>query len=255
MEINFRDISEFIRLKVCLIISSIAICGFLLFNSLNATLIFIFLSSFFGTAGAYAFNNINDKEEDLINRKRINPFVLNKKGLLIIAVCFIISMIFITLLPTFSIVFSFFGIISSFAYSRLKIKKYSVMKNVFTAIGVGASFLVGTTFFDMDVLWNYLIFMLFIFILSLTSDLRDFEGDKKSNIGTLPVSIGYEKARIFLMILLGIFTLNVLLTFRILVFIPFTVLMFYYLYLDKPKRVHSFGGYSLMFLAISLFVF
>ena len=148
MREKIKDFTGFIRLKVCFIICSIALCGYLLFNPLGIYLFLILVSSFFGTAGAYAFNNMNDKEEDLINRKRINPFVQGKNGFLIITVCFIIAIAFSLFLPPFSMLFSFIGVASSMVYSQFKVKKYSIMKNLYTAAGVGTSFLVGSMHMD-----------------------------------------------------------------------------------------------------------
>ncbi|MFH1228846.1 MAG: hypothetical protein V1678_00280 [Candidatus Aenigmatarchaeota archaeon] len=102
MEILFKYLLDFTRPKICVFISSIALCGYLLFNSVGIVMLFTFLASFFGTAGAYCLNNIKDKEEDMINRKKINPFSSNRSGMIITIACFFIGVIFSLFLSPFS---------------------------------------------------------------------------------------------------------------------------------------------------------
>ena len=250
----FKNLLEFIRLKICFFICSIALCGYLLFNPLGINLFFTFLASFFGTAGAYSLNNIKDKEEDLINRKSINPIVLSRFGFVITLACFFIGIFFSLFLPLLSIIFSILGIVSSLSYSCLKIKKYSLIKNIYTALGVGTAFLVGASYMNMEVMWSYLLFFFFIIIMSLISDLRDYAGDKKSNIRTLPVSIGYERVRKIIFILLGIFSIQVSFSSKLFAFLPFVLFMLYFLYKNKPSDAHSWGGFSFIFLTFWLYL-
>ncbi|MFH1228847.1 MAG: UbiA family prenyltransferase [Candidatus Aenigmatarchaeota archaeon] len=147
------------------------------------------------------------------------------------------------------------GIASSLSYSCFKIKKYSLVKNLYTALGVGTAFLVGAAYISAEVMWSYSLFFFFIMIMSLISDLRDYEGDKKSNIGTLPVSIGYENVRKILFVLLGLFSVQSIFSYKLFAFLPFTFSMMYFLYKNRPSKAHSFGGLSFIFLTFWLLIY
>jgi 4-hydroxybenzoate polyprenyltransferase len=248
------NLSEFIRLKICIFIFFIGISSYLIFNPLNIGLISVALTSFFGAAGAYAYNNLTDKEEDLINRKNINPFTLSKNGLVIAFTCFLLGLFFSLFLSIHSILFYLFGIIVSIVYSFFRIKKYFLIKNLYTGFGVSIAFLIGAANINIKIFWYYFLFSFFIIIISIISDLRDYKGDRFSHIKTLPISLGYNTAKKFVFLLLSIFSLLVLFFSNLFVLLPFVFLMFYFLYKNNPSLAHSYGGASFIFLTFWLII-
>jgi 4-hydroxybenzoate polyprenyltransferase len=245
------NISEFIRLKICIFVCAIGMSGFLLFNPLNMSLVFVSLTSFFGAAGAYSYNSIRDKKEDLINRRSINHFALSKKGLLIVFVCFALGFFSSLLLPMYSILFYLFGLVVSIVYSFFRIKKYFLIKNLYTGFFATLMFLIGATNMTSEVIQYYILISFFIFILSIISDLRDYRGDKVSSIKTLPVSLGYNPTRILVFLLLSIFS-SIILNSHFMILLPFSLLIIFFVYKNRPSIAHSLGGFSLVFLTLFL---
>jgi len=245
-----KEFLEFIRFKICIFITSIGISGYLLFNSFSVSqLIFTFLSSFFIIAGAYAYNNITDKEEDRINRSSVNPFALSRKGYLIVIGFFSIGFLFSLRLSLWSIFFYVIGIWISFVYSFFKLKRYFLVKNFYTAFGASLVFLLGAGIVSLSSISYYLIFSLFLFIGSMISDLRDYRGDKLNNIRTIPVILGYQTAKKIGLALLGIFSV-IILFFDLIVLLPFSLSMIYFLLKNKPTLAHSCEGFSFIALVI-----
>ena len=240
---------EFIRFRICIFVTSIGMAGYLLFNPISVNLIFVLLATFLITAGAYAYNNMTDMEEDLVNRKRINPFILSKKSLFLISGLFISGTIFSFFLSLYSLSFCLLGVLISIAYSFFKLKKYFLVKNFYTAFGASLVFLVGAGNISIPIMGYYALFTLFVFIGSSISDLRDYTGDKINNIRTLPVVLGYHLAKKIDFILLGLFSLTILFS-DLVVLLPFSLMMIYFLYKNKLTLAHSCEGFSFIFLVI-----
>ncbi|MBU1854347.1 MAG: UbiA family prenyltransferase [Nanoarchaeota archaeon] len=243
-----RNLVGFIRLKVCIFISTIGIIGFLLFNNIGVKLLFVFLASFLISAGSYSLNNITDTKEDVINRKKINPFVLGKRGLILVSLFFLSGLFFSIFLSFYSIVFSLIGILTSIHYSYFKLKKYFLVKNLYTGFGISIVFLVGTSKIGLDVLYYYFLILFFIVIMSMISDLRDYVGDKAIGFKTLPVFLGYGRALKIVSALISIFSSSLLLFSRIIILLPFSLAIIYSLYKNKPLVSHTLGLYSFIFL-------
>jgi len=243
------DFLEFIRFRICIFLVCIGITGYLLFNSEVMDLIFVIISSFLVTAGAYAYNNTTDSREDLANRKKINPFVMNKWGLFIVSLLFLSGIFFSFFLSPYSIFFCLLGVVVSITYSFFRLKEYFLVKNFYTGFGASIVFLLGAGNFSINILEYYLLFSLLAFIGSSISDLRDYEGDKLSNIKTVPVYLGYETGKRIDFVLLGIFSLSILFFSNLVILLPFPLLIFYFLYKNKAKIAHSFLGSSFIFSA------
>lgn len=243
------------RLRICFFLGSIGITGYLLFNKPGPGLVFVALSSFFGLAAAYSFNNITDTGEDMINGRRLSSFVTGRKGLVVVGLCSLLSLFFSFFLTLESVVFCLSGILFGIFYSTLKLKRYLLLKNFYTAFGGSLVFLLGATFLSVDVIMGYLVFSFFLFIASAISDLRDYEGDKAEKINTMAVRFGYRVARKVILVL-------VLLLSFFLVFSPLpvleipTLLIFFFLLKNKPVFAHSILGSSFVFSALwTLMVF
>lgn len=249
-----RDFVEFIRLKICIFVCAIGLSGYLMFNILDERIAFVVLASFMIAAGSYSFNNIMDKGEDLINRSKLNSFVINNKALLIVFACFSLGVVFSLFLSFYSIIFSLLGVITSLHYSFFKVKKYLLVKNLYTALGASLVFLVGATRFNVEIFWNYLLISFFVAVISMISDLRDYKGDKFSHIKTLPVFLGFGITKRIIFVLLGIFSLLILFLSNLFALLPFVFFIFYFLYRNNPQSAHFYGGISFVFLTLFLIV-
>jgi len=251
---KLKELFQFIRIELCILAPFLSIAGYFLFNSFSADIIFVVLSSFFLFAGVYAYNNLTDREEDLINRKKINSYTLSNKGLIIVIICFLLGFIFSLFLPVLSILFSFSIVITGMIYSFFRLKKYFLVKNFYTGFGMPQLFLLGAASLSKEVILFYFVFSIFFFIGSLISDLRDYGGDKAVGIKTLPVYLGYVLTkRIIYFLLIGtlvfILQLNLYILFPMLIF---AMIMFFFLFKDKPKMAHFYGSTSFVFLIIWL---
>jgi 4-hydroxybenzoate polyprenyltransferase len=249
-----KNFSEFIRLKVCIFATAIGISGYLMFNPLNMSLIFVSLTSFFGCAGAYSLNNMKDKEEDLINRQKANPFVFNNKSLLIVFACFLLGIIFSFFLFLYSIFFSLLGVIISLNYSLFRLKKYLLIKNLYTGLGANIVFLIGAGNINIEIICYYILVSFFILIISMISDLRDYSGDKFSQVKTLATSLGYDISKRIVFLLLGILSILILFFSNLFILLPFIMVTCYFLYKDNFSLAHSYGGCSFVFLALWLVI-
>ncbi len=249
-----NDLLDFIRFRICFLAPFLAMTGYLLFNPLGIELIFVSLASFFGCVGAYSYNNITDRREDLINRKRTNPFVYNNKGLLITLSCFFLGALFLPFLPAICTFFYITSTLTSVIYSSFRIKRYFLVKNLYTGFGITQVFLLGAAKLNSDVILYYFLFSILFFIGSLISDLRDYRGDKAVGIKTMPIYVGYTATKKFIyflliMFLISILTLNLS---KLFILLPFALLMLLFLGMNKPDIAHFCGGISFIFLAIML---
>lgn len=243
---------QFIRFKICVFVTCIGIIGYLLFNSLSWNLIFVILACFFAVAGSYAYNNMTDKEEDLINRKGLNCFVLDNRSFLIVIVFLSLGLFFSTFLSIYSMFFFLVGIFVSLTYSFFKLKKHFLVKNFYTGFGASLVFLVGATYLTFEIVEYYILISFFIFIGSTISDLRDYEGDRLTNIRTLPVYLGYDTGKKIVFVLLSVFSFLILFFSGFTLLLPFALVMIYFLLKNKPTLAHSCEGFSFIFLVLWL---
>lgn len=246
--VSFKNFLDFIRFKICIFVSFIAISGYILFNSLGYKIIYVFLVSFFITMGAYAYNNITDSREDKINRHRINPLSVSRLGYAIVMLSLSIGFFFSFFLSVYSILFCTLGIFVSISYSLFRLKNYFLVKNLYTGFGVSLVFLAGASYVSYDIILYYLSISFFIFIGSAISDLRDYTGDKLIKINTMPVSLGYDNAKKIVCVLLLFFSLITVYFHYLIILFPFTLVIFYFLYKNKPNIAHSFELVSFVFL-------
>ncbi len=247
---NFLD---FIRLRICIYATFLAAIGYLIFNVMGTNIFLVMLSVFFGTGATYAFNNMTDVEEDMINRKKPNSPPSKSTGYAVILLFLSLSLILASLLSVSSLFFMGIPIVAGILYSHLRLKKYTLLKNLYTGFGATFVFLMGASAagaVSNETFLYYLIFSFFIFISSIISDMRDYKGDGISGIRTIPVKIGYENSRFVVQVLLAAFSVLTLLSPELIVLLPFTLLMLFSIKRGNPGRAHSLGGFSLIFLAV-----
>ncbi|MCK4492034.1 MAG: UbiA family prenyltransferase, partial [Candidatus Altiarchaeales archaeon] len=128
--------------------------------------------------------------------------------------------------------------------------------NLYTGFGITQVFLLGATKLTGDVVLCYLLFSILFFVGSLISDLRDYRGDKAVGIKTMPVYVGYNATKKFIYFLLIMFSISILgLNLpELFILLPFALLMFFFLGMNKPDIAHFCGGISFVLLAIRLVI-
>jgi len=197
---------------------------------------------------------MHDKEEDLINKRKISYFVLNNTGWFIIIVCFLLGFIFSLFLSIVSILFCISIITTGIIYSFFGLKKYFLVKNLYTGFGIPQLFLLGAMSLNSQTILYYFLISIFFFTASLISDLRDYEGDRIVGIKTLPVYLGYNVTRkiiyiLLIIILLLISALNLYYLFPISIFV---LIIFFFIVRNNPRIAHFSSKISLLFWLIWL---
>jgi len=242
------DLLDFIRLRICFTVLLISMSGYLLFASPDSGVLLAALSMFFVFSGGYAYNNIKDKAEDLLNRGRINPIVNADKKYIIVLFCFITGFICSLFFSGYSVATFLFILLLNFSYSFFSIKKYFLIKNLYTGFVISLAFLFGAaaaSTLTAEVVIYYLLMSFFIFIGSLISDLRDYAGDKKTGTRTLPVILGFDKTKKLVYLLFSLFSFMVILLPKFTILLPFVLIMVWLLR-KNVSFAHSFGGLSLI---------
>lgn len=256
--IAIKDLLDFIRFKICFSASVLAIVGYLLINSFDNELIFVSLASFLVTAVGYGYNNITDKKEDLINRKKINTFASGYGGLFILAACFLAGAIFSFLISDISffiyVILSVIGIL----YSFIRVKQHILVKNLYTSFTVGLLYLFGcfTAYntITATMLHGYFSVVGFVLIGTLIADLRDLKGDRNAGVKTIPVCIGcaFTKYVIYFLMLADSAYILILGLYQFYIILPFFLLEAFILKLNNYHLSHLCCVYSFVFLAIWL---
>ncbi|VVB59564.1 Digeranylgeranylglyceryl phosphate synthase [uncultured archaeon] len=247
---------SFIRAKICLSVAFMTASGYLLFNRPSADAILVSLSSFFICAGVYSFNNITDKKEDSVNRKRTADFLLNGTGLFLSFLFSVAGFVASAILSLHTLFFSLLFIITGLAYSSLRIKKYTLVKNLYTGFLIALLFLLGTMNFNDKTIKYYLLIAVFFLTGSIISDLRDYEGDKFAGLKTLPLRIGRKstKRAVYLLLAGTIFLALRLDTYALFPFLIISPVTLYFTAQDKFETAHTIGGTVPIFLMLWLMI-
>lgn len=250
---------SFMRPKIALTVTGVAVSGYLLFNPLDWKLIFVILSSFFVTTGVYSFNLMTDREEDRINNRRLNQFVLNNKGYVFVALFLTLGTFFCLFLSRLSGLFYILALVMGVGYSKFKIKKVFPFKNFYAGFILPLTFFIGAAansqISDKTFIY-YLLISLYIFTISLISDLRDVRGDKASGIRTIPVVWGKNLGEKAIYFSLSIFFLSVISTKSLGLYslLPFLVPVAFFIKMGNPKKAHVSSMTSFMFLPFGIFI-
>lgn len=218
----------------------------------------LLFATFFIIFGVYGINKLTDLKEDLINTpERANLIIrIQKVFKLLVILSFAISLILgltvnvltipVLLAPLFA------GILYSIRLSPNlpRLKDITAVKNIIIALswGIGAAFLPAICYSKelITILLIFYFFTLRSFINSVLFDVRDVEGDKKSNIPTIPVTIGVENTKKLLLALnstflpwlaiayyLNLFTSHILVVLLFAVIYSFT----YILHFCNSKKI------------------
>ncbi len=230
----FKELINFIRPETCLFISGIAVSGYLIFNGFHPQVIFLILAIFFSSGAGYAYNYISDKNEDLINNNKLNFFVSNKAGKLVIVGLISVGLLASMLLSLATMVFFLVWITSGLMYSLLRVKEIFLLKNIYTGAQMALTFALGAfadSYVNADVLIYIPFFFLIGFILNILGDIKGCEGDRVSGVKTIPVLFGRRTAKrvINFTILLFSFSTFIFGLDTLYFMIPFMFAMFHYL--------------------------
>ncbi len=173
--------------------------------------ILLLLAVFLSTFSIYSLNRLTDLEEDLINAPEREAYVKGKEKTLL-ALCILsygVALLLGFLVSPVSILVLLFplfiGILYSMEFSRNipRLKNISGMKN----ISVSLSWTVGAVF--LPLIFKYpgflVVSLLFYFVFvkclvdTISFDIRDVEGDRKSGVKTIPVLLGRSNTRLLLL--------------------------------------------------------
>ncbi len=248
---RIREAFDFVRVRIALSLVFLAVSGYLIFNPMNANLLFVILGAFFLSCGSYGYNTITDKEEDAIN-SRINALAFSRIGLAAVFVSFALGILFSSFLGIIPIAISIISALTAFAYSRFRLKKYLFIKNIYTAFTVSLSFIFGAMELSSEAISYYFAFSLFFFAGSIISDLRDFNGDRRAGIRTIPVIFGEENAKRFLYVILAAILL-VFSSIDLKTFLPFIFALpatYALVNKNKPKQAHLSMALSINFFVL-----
>lgn len=253
-----KDLLDFIRIKLSVSATLLPISGYLLFNDLSFGLFPVSLSAFFACVAVYSYNNITDMEEDLANKRKINPFSLNISGKLIVVISLLLSILSMFLLQQIPLLFYILFLISAMLYSFFRIKKYVLIKNIYTTISLSLLFLVGATNSQITsvIMPYYILISILLFAGSVTSDLKDYKGDLLANIRTIPVRIGHERTKklIYLLLVIIIFSILTLRLYPLFIFLPFVISKIFFIKKNYFSLAHNIGGFSIISLTVLLFI-
>lgn len=185
----------------------------------------IVLASVFSIAAGFIVNNFYDFEKDLINRPKVTLFntLISKNTTLNIYLIFNIIAVLIALIASFKICIFFLIFIFSFWFYSHKIQKIPFIKEF------AASILSVTSFFA--IILHYAKFYPFIFVYGvffmslvysreLVKQFQNYKGDMALNNSSIPVLLGFDKARYFNIFIL---MLSFFFGFSILVFFGFSI--------------------------------
>jgi len=137
-------------------------------------------------------NDFNDKETDSFNHKNI---FLNKKykylGIFYLSFGLLLAYIVGNIFFQFSLLILFVGIL--YSQKPFRLKRYFPISNILLGLYTGLSFFIAyflTHSFDslnIDIVSLFIMIILYFSIVSIIKDFKDFNGDFKENIYTLPV--------------------------------------------------------------------
>lgn len=253
-------LAGFLRLRVGLFAIGLAVTGYLLFNEISWKLWLVVAATFLTISAVYAYNQITDKKEDLANRRRSSPFAYSASGYTIVAALGLGGIVLAAFLSPLSGAAAAALFLGGLAYSWLRIKSLFLLKNLLTVLGFSLVFVIGVAAGlsamapTPAMLKSYVLIFSFILSLSLIADLRDFRGDKKTGVKSLPVTIGFTQSKAVVGAVLFSFaaaTLGLgLWPFAFL--LPFTVPMAFFLGENRFGLSHLFGLMAGMLLPLFL---
>jgi 4-hydroxybenzoate polyprenyltransferase len=197
------ELRRFLRAETGVFMVCISLSGYLIFNALDARMVFPALAVFFATSATYAYNHYTDKEEDGVNNRGVNRFAAGSRGYCIIAACTAISLLSAARLSQASFAIYLISLVAGFAYSAFRIKRFFIIKNLYSGVFLSAPFLIGAaagSALSAAMIPYFILISVIGFTSNLIGDVRGCEGDRLAGLKTIPVmaGIGTSKAIVHL---------------------------------------------------------
>ena len=179
--------------------------GFFTFGS-ALLLIAAFLLCF----SVFSWNKVTDLKEDSINLPDMGQFTKKNRDYLIFASFEAINIALILAFFTnpVAVAIILFAFLVAFFYGlghSFRIKDTLVLKNVTIAGTMAAVAVLLPLALHANIAWIVLLLSYFIFvkvfITTVLNDVRDVDGDRKTGVHTIPVSLGRNKTRNLLLII------------------------------------------------------
>jgi len=226
----------------------LAACGYFLAKP-EHNLVLVSLCSFLLCSATYAYNNRFDRKEDEVNYGYVNFFAKNIHGLILILLMFGLGVYLLFYLMQTSFLTGIVIVIIGIIYSVFGLKKITLVKNVYTALGISLLLILGAGVFSYSILQYYFFFSLLVLTGSLISDMKDYRGDKLAGIKTIPVKIGIRKTRVFAYSI--IFVLSLLCIWMNML-LPVLLLSIHFLliYKNSYKKAHTINIFSIVFVIL-----
>jgi 4-hydroxybenzoate polyprenyltransferase len=251
------ELRRFLRVDTSLLVSCIAMSGYLIFNEPSGEWIFLFTAIFFGTSAQYSYNFCTDKEEDAVNYERLNIFVIKNRGYPVILACALISIASALQLPYLTLAIYAISMVAGFIYSGFRIKRFFLVKNLYTGLFMSTTFFMGATIGNQNLgeIAPYLP-LLFLFCMSgnLFGDVRGYEGDRLAGLKTIPIRFGRRAAKYIIYLNFSVISASSILLgyFFLLPMMPSMFATSFFLNRDKYKMARS--SHLLTFIVLAPFL-
>ena len=210
-------------------------------------------------------NDYYDKKEDSVNNHN-NPFInnkLNKKEIkLIYSVIFAFVLLCSSLLgyAFFFLVLLMLGIAAIYSCPPLRLKRIVFLSHLCIGAVSGLVFLSGFLLVSGNVpppesvIIIFVLIILAFFLGSHVKDIKDYNGDKKAGILTLPTLLGEKKSRLIISVMISLAFFVSIIILRLVNLIPlailFSVVILYLLNRKKYSEMLVFASYFIFFIII-----
>ncbi len=257
------ELFSFTRIETCFFVTGISVAGYAIFNRIDPGILFLSLAMLLGTGASYGHNHLTDREEDVVNNRKVNALAANGRAGKAVVLSLYASGFFFSLFLSLPSIAVYSALISmSAAYSGLRIKRMFILKNVFTGLSMALAFQVGSLVShapDAEVV-SYMPFVfLFGLTLNILGDIRGLEGDRPAGVRTIPVVMGMDAARKTVYAICAVFLVAVA-AFRfylLLPLAPFMVMISFFLWKGDHRKsrisiICSFIAFSAFMLFLNL---
>jgi 4-hydroxybenzoate polyprenyltransferase len=238
------ELRRFLRVETAMVITFMALSGYLIFNRPGPDAAFLAAAMFFAGCASYAYNHYTDKKEDAANDRRLNMFVLDNRGYFIIIFCTALSLASSAFLSLLSVAVYLAALSASFAYSGFRIKKIPVVKNIYSGFFLSMSFLAGAAMggrFLAGMVPYVILLFLVSFSSNLMGDIRGFSGDRLQGLKTIPVVLGIGMSKGIVHLSIGLFAAIAVMSgcFAFMAMIPALAVALLFLDMNDHKRARS----------------
>ncbi len=261
---SLGELRKFLRLKIAFGTASFGVIAFLLFNNMGSAIVFPVASIFLLTIAGYSYNSVTDVKEDRTNLGRVNKFAEGAEGKAIAFAFFAGGTAFALFLETVALAAYLAAAFLFWAYSKFRVKKVLLGKNVYIWLLFALVFLIGTNATEptaVGIAYS-IFFSAFIFVQSIIADLRDVKGDRKAGLKTLPIALGTANAKALLTVFIVAWQVSLLAISPLffVLFVPFTAADIFFLAKGEYTKAHLSGFvgahvFSASLVLVNLFIY